>query len=342
MDRDKNVLAQWFRNFAKNEGEGSSPLYAYLANRIAADDDLLALCMHAKSGQPVPNLLFAAVHYLLKSDSNHSLRDYYASLVPTPKDTKDSFSSFKDFCVQYQLEIRRLLENKRVQTNEIRRCAYLYPSFCYIYSITKKPLALIEIGTSAGLQLLWDKYSYSYNNKADRYGAPHSYVHITSEMKGTGMSVLYKESPPVAWRVGVDLYVSEVNNPENVKWLEALIWPEHKHRLDLFRKAVQQMQASSVELIEGDGVELLSEIANQAPHNASLCIFHTHVANQMPPEVKQQLLTSIQKVGENRDVFHLYNNIWDANLHLDYVIHGKEHKHIIGQTDGHGRWFSWN
>ncbi|WP_296360811.1 DUF2332 family protein [Virgibacillus sp.] len=158
----------------------------------------------------------------------------------------------------------------------------------------------------------------------------------------TGMPVLYKESPPVAWRVGVDLYVSEVNNPQNVNWLEALIGPGHKHRLGLFRKAVQQMQACPVKLIEGDGVVLLSEIAKQASHNASLCIFHTHVANQMLQEVKQQLLTSIQKVGENRDVFHLYNNIWDANLHLDYVIKGEKHIHIIGQTDGHGKWFSWN
>jgi hypothetical protein len=33
--------------------------------------------------------------------------------------------------------------------------------------------------------------------------------------------------------------------------------------------------------------------------------------------------------------------MWDRKLHLDYFSNGVEHKEIIGDTDGHGRWFEW-
>jgi hypothetical protein len=108
-------------------------------------------------------LFFGAVHYLLLKGADHPLKDFYPSIVSNPKSYEDSFEYFKDFCLTHRNEIESILKTKLVQTNEIRRCAYLYPIFCTIYEKVKKPLALIEIGTSAGLQLLWDKYSYSYD-----------------------------------------------------------------------------------------------------------------------------------------------------------------------------------
>ncbi|MED1906441.1 DUF2332 domain-containing protein [Cytobacillus firmus] len=42
-----------------------------------------------------------------------------------------------------------------------------------------------------------------------------------------------------------------------------------------------------------------------------------------------------------RDIFHIYNNIQDRNLHLDYYLSSKEFKKAVGQTEGHGKWFTW-
>ena len=96
-----------------------------------------------------------------------------------------------------------------------------------------------------------------------------------------------------------------------------------------------------LEFIEGDGVQLLSTITYNIPKNFTLCIFHTHVANQMPKEVRENLLLTIKKIGHQRDVFHLYNNISDSHLHLDYYINGIEYTSTIAETDAHGRWFKW-
>ncbi len=335
---EKVQISQRFDDFANHECRGSSALYEYLSHHTAEDDDLLEIASHAREGQPIPNLFLSAVHYLLLKGNEHSLKHYYPSITNPPREIDNAFPHFKDFCKQNKREIISILNTKRVQTNEITRCAYLYPTFCFIFEKVKRPLSLIEIGTSAGLQLLWDQYCYSYGSERV-YGAPHSNVRITSRSKDP--LFLLPQSPPVAERIGVDLHLNDLNNTKDYIWLKSLIWPEHKERFELFENASSFMKEKPVTLIEGDGVTLLPEIAAQVPNDSALCIFHTHVANQMPNEVKQKLMDTINEIGRRRDVFHLYNNMSDGKLHLDYFIDGTRNQHTIGKTDGHGRWFEW-
>lgn len=338
---DKFLISEMFKNFADYECEGSSRLYEFLSRQIAKDDELLELCAFARDGQPVPNLFLGAVHYLLLKGKKHALKEYYASIVQNPKELEEVFIHFKDFCQIYRNEIISILKSKLVQTNEVRRCAYLYPTFCYVYNKAKKPLSLIEIGTSAGLQLLWDQYCYSYGNY-EVYGNKLSNVHITSEIKGGNTPLLFHESPPVASKVGLDLHISDLGDREDYLWLKSLIWPEHQERLLLFESAASHFNENPVKLIEGDGVALLLDVAKQVPKDTEICIFHTHVANQISEDLKYELIEKIKMIGSTREVFHVYNNMWDRKLHLDYFIDGVEHKVTIGDTDGHCRWFYWD
>src|SRR5690625_5099837 len=146
-------IKQRFMNFSINECAGSSELYELLSLNIAQDEELLELASHVQDGQPIPNMLFGAIHYLLLKETEHSLRDFYLSIVNNPKPYQDAFPYFQDFCALHREQIIPILEQHLVQTNEVRRCAYLYPIFSLIYEKTQKPLACIEIGTSAGLQL---------------------------------------------------------------------------------------------------------------------------------------------------------------------------------------------
>ncbi len=335
-------ISNLFKNFSIKECKGSSDLYEHLSIKISEDEEILTLASHAQPGQPTPNLLLGAVHYLLLKGYHHELKNYYASLVVNhEKNLEQAFLQFKSFCKLHREEIISLLKTKLVQTNEVRRCTYLYPSFCYMFHKVNKPFALIEIGTSAGLQLFWDQYSYSYGT-GEVYGSLHSNVHLKSEIKGEKRPFFLQQSPPVIERIGLDLHINDLNNEEDYLWLRSLIWPEHKERLEMFDHAVTCLKEQSVKLIEGDGVALLSEIAEQIPEDAVICIFHTDVANQIPESVKHKLIEKVKDIGAKRDVFHLYNNMWDRNLHLDYFISGKEYNETVGETDGHARWFSWS
>ncbi len=326
--------------FAENECKNSSSLYESLSMNIKDDRELLAIAAESPPGQPVPNMLLGAVHYLLLKGKKHELREFYPSLSNTVRDPGHAYAPFKDFCKTYQNEIIGLLKTKRVQTNEVRRTSYLYLCFCHVYQKAQQPLTLIEIGTSSGLQLLFDNYSYSYGD-GQVYGDRDSSVRIHSEIRGESQPILLPESPPVAERIGVDLYVNDLSDEEDYLWMRALIWPEHKERVELFKKAAQLLKNDPPQLIEGDGVRLLDKLALYAPEDTALCIFHTHVANQMPEDTKYDLINKVTELAQTRDVYHIYNNMWDRDLHLDCYINGKLQSQVAAKTDGHARWFEW-
>jgi len=333
-------LSKRFLNFAEFECKNSSQLYEYIAQKIAYDDELLELASHAIAGQPVPNMLFGAVHFLLLGGVKHELAGYYSSLVVNPKDIESAFAPFKHFCLQYYQNITDILQAKMVQTNEVRRCAYLYPAFSYIYELTKKPLSLIEIGTSAGLTLIWDEFCYNYGS-AKVFGNKDSGLLITSEVIGENKPVLPATAPPVVFRKGIDLNVIDLFNYDDYLRLLALIWPEHREGRELFRKAAECFKSNPAELVEGDGVQLLLEAAETVPSDSTLCIFHTHVGNQLSKDKKEMLFKQIRNIGESRNVFHLYNNMGNLLLHLDSVVDGQFKQEIVAKTDGHARWFQW-
>ncbi|AND41465.1 DUF2332 domain-containing protein, partial [Cytobacillus oceanisediminis] len=337
---NNEALSRTFLTFAERECKGSSLLYEYLSNKIARDDGLLEICSNAPEGQPIPNLLFGAVHFLLLKGMEHPLKEYYPSIVNNPKSYNESFELFKDFCFKYRDEIESILKTRLVQTNEVRRCAYLYPAFCTIYEKAKKPLYLVEIGTSAGLQLLWDKYSYSYGQN-NIYGSIDSKLNITAEIKGEITPILHSTPPPVSARIGLDLNTIDLNDIEENLWLKSLIWTEHSERLFMFEEAANYIKENPISLIDGDGISLLSKYVEKVPKESVICIFHTHVANQMPLEMKKNLLKTVKDIGKVRDVFHIYNNVQDRYLHLDYYLDGIESQNTIAETDGHGRWFEW-
>lgn len=339
---NKTRLSLWFKQFAEYECKDSSELYKFLSLNVSEDDEMLELCSEIPNGQPVPNLLLGAVHYLLLKGKEHRLTEYYPSMIKQARNIDaETFVYFKEFCLAHREELITVFKTKLVQTNEVRRCGYLYPIFSYIYSKVEKPLALIEIGTSAGLQLLWDKFSYSYGADVT-YGDEDSSVQIISECKGEHSPPFLPKSPPVISKVGVDLHINDLRNAEDYLWLKSLIWPEHQERLKLFERAVHCFKENPVELIEGDGVTLLSGLVETIPKDSVICIFHTHVANQMAEDIKHELKEKINRIGSQRDIFHIYNNMWDRKLHLDYFMDGLEFNETVGDTDGHGRWFEWN
>ncbi|WP_082232355.1 DUF2332 domain-containing protein [Halobacillus massiliensis] len=333
-------LSPLYKRFSKEAQKGSSVLYSFLSEKIAEDEEILELAAAANKDQPNPNLLLGSVHYLLLQGNNHPLRKYFPSLTLHPLRKEEAFLEFRDFCRLNASEIRKLLKSKLVQTNEVGRCSYLYPCFSYVHEQFNKPLALIEIGTSAGLQLLWDHYRYCYDGIITS-GTPNASVTIEAEIKSGTFPVLPVLPPPVSHRFGIDLHVNDLKNEEDLAWLKALIWPEHHERREQFLKAAQIVQQNQLQLIEGNGVDLLPEIIEQIPDDSIVCVFHTHVANQIVNEVKYQLEETLKQIGQSRNIVHLYNNMWDEKLHLDMIINGETKELVIGETDGHGRWFTW-
>jgi hypothetical protein len=160
---------------------------------------------------------------------------------------------------------------RATQTNEAGRCAVLLP----VLAALPPPLALLEVGASAGLCLYPDRYAYRYGDHVVGSGEP------VLECAAVGVTPP-AHVPEVVWRAGLDLNPLDVTNPADVAWLDALIWPEHAHRRSRLRAAAAIAAAEPPLLVRGDLVDDLRALAAKAPEGATLVVFHTSVLFYVP------------------------------------------------------------
>jgi hypothetical protein len=90
--------------------------------------------------------------------------------------------------------------------------------------------------------------------------------------------------PEVVWRAGLDWNPLDVTYPDDVAWLDALIWPEHEHRRTRLRAAAAVAAADAPLLVPGDLVDDLPALAAQSPAGATLFVFHSSVLYLVPKQ----------------------------------------------------------
>ena len=217
--------------------------------------------------------------------------------------------------------------------------------FLSIAEQTKLPLTLIEVGTSAGLLLCLDAYNYEYKdaNKSIKIENSQDSLLLQSENKGEKLPSNLHSKLKIDHRIGIDLNIVDLNNQEELEWMLALIWPEHSERRQQFLEASQISSGIDKDMYEGDLLEILPSIIQSISPESQIVIFHTHVANQFPEQLKCNFESLLKDLSSNRPIYHIYNNMHDANLHQDYLVDGKvQEEKIYHSPDGHGRWFYWS
>lgn len=336
-------LKDRFIHFGEIEVKEKSSLYSILSLHISEDPEMIDLCSVIPKGQPVANLLFASVKDLLYIHNDHPLKNYYPEFKKEVDEPNYAYPDFKDFVQNHKDDIIKRITTKYVQTNEVNRCAYLFPIFHYIYEKTGRQMSLIEIGTSAGLQLLCDLYAYTYNSNKSKFGNIDSDLTISSFVRKGDLPSFTSKELPIKDRLGIDLHVLNLMDDDDVRWLKSLVWPEDLHRIEVLDKAIGQFNKANeqIRLIEADALSCIEELAIECDNESILCIFHTHVANQLTKEQRETLLDRVSEIGKKRDVFHIYNNIWDGQLHVESYINGNRNEEFKMHTHPHGEWFDW-
>ena len=259
-------------SFGRADGPNASPLYSWLALQAAEDQEILRLVLHANSRSQRPHMLFAAVQYLLFSGIQDELIDFYPNLTRKPRPLQDAYPFFRAFCLKHADKISQLVTTHGVQTNEVGRCADLLFAFDRVAQHGRgKPLAMIELGPSAGLNMLWDRYGYDYGT-VGYVGDRASPVQLHCQLRGEIVPPLPKVIPTVSWRMGIDLQPIDVHDEEATRWLRALIWPEHQDRAQRLEAALAMAQ-QHLPIVAGDAVNHLPEVLANVPADTTLCIY---------------------------------------------------------------------
>ncbi len=254
-----------YAEFAAREAHRSSPAYERLSVAVSRDRDVLALLDRLPPARRQPNLLYAVVRFL-------------GGPVHDPV-------AFHDFVTGTWPAIEAEMRTRATQTNEAGRCALLLP----VLAALPQPLALLEIGTSAGLNLYPDRYSYRYGSRRLGAGPP------VLDCATTGLLPPIAR-PEVVWRAGLDLNPLDVTDPADAAWLAALIWPEHEHRRERLRAATRIAAAEPPLLVRGDLVDDLPALAARAPSDATLVVFGTSVLYQVPDDRRRAFTDLVRRL----------------------------------------------
>lgn len=242
-----------------------SDTYFEWASAISEDPGLSRLIATLPEAKAQPNLVFAAARHL------------GAPVGPYPP--------FRAWLRENWAGVLSVVSVRATQTNEAARCAVLLP----VLSRIEGPLALVEAGTSAGLCLYPDRYSYRYEVDGrtislDPESGP-SAVQIPCAIDSGGLPA---RLPCVAWRAGADLDPIDPADDDQIAWLETLVWPEHTARRHRLRAAAKIVSDDPPHLMQGDISRAIPELLDLAPSGATLVVFHSAVLAYLSSDGRQR------------------------------------------------------
>ena len=263
------AIARRYARFATVEARGSSPVYEGLALDVASSPELLTFLGMLPPERRQPNLFFAAVRHVRG----------------VPRDGKELTEAVRADGPR----VRETMLSRTTQTNEPARCAVLLP----VLARLRQPLALIEVGASAGLCLLADRYGYDYGRQRIEAPASTPTIAPTFPCLASAGTPLPLARPQVAWRVGLDLNPLDVHSVTEMAWLETLVWPGQEHRAQRLRAAIDIARADTPKIHRGDLLSDLPALASIAPKNAQLVVFHTAVLAYVASQADRDAFAAI-------------------------------------------------
>lgn len=275
---DPARVKQRYRQFADTECRGYSDIYYALALVVSEDEEVASFIAEMPVIQP--NLFFACIQFLTGPES-------------MPKAGAD----LRAFVQRRGQEIGHLMRSRATQTNEVGRCAVLLPA------LPPGPLALLEVGASAGLCLLMDQFSYDLGSAYIGDASSPVHLHCATE----GVVPLPSVMPQVVWRRGLDIHPINVHDDDAIRWLLACIYPDHHERRRRLEAAVGLARRQSPVVSAGDLVDDLPALLADVPNDAQLVVFHSAVLTYVKRDRRQAFAGLLADASKDREIAWLSN-----------------------------------
>jgi len=252
-------LQDEFARFARL-GCFEDPLYVAISEAAAARPHWAGLLAAAPKTQRTPTLWFAALHDRLLELHDAGTRDepifaHYRSLGGSRAPGADLADVVDAFLARERAALVERIATRSTQTNEIGRCAALWPILCELVRRTgRERIALLDVGCSAGLNLGVDAWAYRYVD--DATGAPIAVPAARGEaaapcvttrvLAGAGVppAPAGGSTPHIVERLGIDPHPVDVDDAAAVRWLRACLWPHDAGRRARFDAAAAIARAA--------------------------------------------------------------------------------------------------
>jgi hypothetical protein len=255
-----------------------------------------------------------------------------------------SWERVGDALVEEREFLRQFVSKQRVQTNEVQRCWTLLPCFLEAVRRLETPaIDLVELGTSAGLLLFWDRHHYRY--RAGEWGPRGSGLELGGEERRPVPASLLSVSPRVRNRVGIDLEPLDVTRDEDALLLKSFVWADRHDRLARLDHAIQALRENPPKLVRGDFVELLPDLLARRRRDGLTVVLQVAAGGYLSEEGWERLAAALGESGEQgpltyvfagrpEDESHRYWGLW-----LTTWPGGRREQ--VAHADFHGAWLEW-
>ena len=350
-------LARLWRGYAKKVYGEYSPLYSALAGAVADNPELLELIRGCPPHAHDPNMLMASIHFMVLDGVEHPLAQSYGESGPVPDDTA---ALLQDFCQVYRDPLVRLMSTRRIQTNEVGRSPALALGLAGAASEIGQPLALIDDGASAGLNLAVDQYLLDFGT-AGTIGPGDSTVRVRCDTRGS-LTQLPRSLPVIERRVGIDRQPIDLTDATQVRWLLACIWPGTGRRArteSAINLATSRLAAGAAPWVrEGDMVDDLGEaLAQMRP--LPTVVMTSWSYSYLLPEQRKTFQQVLQAEGHHHPVAWVCCDgvgvvpMFDpgdgqaegesipSTLGLAVYSGGQPDVRVLAYVHSHGSWIQW-
>lgn len=294
----RSAMAYGFRGQARRCRDLGSLLYAELLERAARDIEASGPCWDALTGYtPDPESpadlaalrLMAAVHRLVLEGRAPDLAARYAD----PQRSVDATWSVFRIVVATERDAIRARLREAIQTNEVGRCRVLVGGFLEIARMTGRPLRLVELGCSAGLNLRWDHYRYETPRAS--WGPPGSPLRFVYDV-ADGQPP-FEVDARVVERIGCDMEPIDPASREGQLNLLSHVWADRPDRLAMLRAACDVARRVPVRVERGDATEWLGgQLASPAAGVATV-VFHSAFSLYLGRRAWARLTATIEDAG---------------------------------------------
>jgi hypothetical protein len=279
----KARLGWAWKQFVEQELERSCPVYEAVAQHFLSDDVLLRRLTELEL--TTPGRFLAAVRFCALAGAEFPGAEQFRAGAAELPDAE--WTGIRQFVLDNAVRLAQMASQRGIQVNEVSRCACLLPALIEVgQAEIGRPLHLIEVGASAGLNLLLDSYGYTYPGQ--QWGPRDCPVQINVPLRSGALPQLSTMALNICSRLGVDLYPIALDNPDDTLWLEAQVWPDHHARVNLLRNALVLARQRRPEVRRGDMFSLTPELVRAAPSDARICVVHTFVLTHFTPEQRQR------------------------------------------------------
>ena len=272
-------------------------LTAALFQAIAAQDDLLER-LAALPADRLPALLGgAAIAFLVRRDRPVPLAGYFPEPGTSQPPFDDRFfPAFRAFCAARLDDIAAVCQGRRYQMNEVARCAQIVLGIAAVSAGSADPVALVDLGSGAGLGLQVDRYRYRVGSVT--YGPVEAALTLDCEVRGLIAPPLVSV-PPITSRVGVDLDPVDLADPAARAWLQACAPPEAS-ALSRLAMAVDIVRQHPAAIIAGDAVDVLPSVLASIPAQQRIIVVDAYTAVFLPRQRQAELAGVLAEAASSR------------------------------------------